>query len=72
MAGSGNEDQRQIENAHSAGKEHHRGDRLHRKLQIRAGAAEIIVDAETKNQAGGNINMEKCGGSRVLQLGGEK
>ena len=67
----GSEDQRQIENAHSAGEEHRSGDRLHGKLQIRTCAAEIVVDAETKNQAGRNIDTEKRRGSESHRAGGE-
>src|SRR5450631_348115 len=53
------EDQGQIENAHSAEEEHHSGNRLHSKFQIRTCSAEIIVDAETENQTGRNINAEE-------------
>ena len=65
-AASGSENHRQIENPHSAGEQHGSGDRLHGKFQIRAGAAEIVVDAETENQAGRNIDAEKHGGSESL------
>ena len=65
------EDQRQIENAHSTGEEHGSGDRLHGKLQIRTCAAEIIVDAKTKNQAGGNIDTEKRGRSESIDQAGK-
>jgi len=67
----GTEDQRQIEHAHSAGEEHRRGDRLHGNLQIRTRATEIIVDAETKNQAGRNIDTEKRGGSESIAQAGK-
>src|SRR5208282_4290494 len=63
----GTEDQGQIENAHSAGKQHGSGDRLHGKFQIRTCAAEVIVDTETKNQAGRNIDAENCGGSEAIE-----
>src|ERR1019366_10702500 len=39
---------------------------LHGNLQIRTCSVEIIVDAETKNQAGRNIDTEKCGGSESI------
>ena len=48
-----------------------RGDRLHGKLQIRTCAAEIVVDAETKNQAGRNIDAEKRGGSESIDQAGK-
>src|SRR6267378_7827261 len=67
----GTEDQRQIEHAHSAGEEHRCGDRLHGNLQIRTRATEIIVDAETKNQAGWNIDTEKRGGSKSIAQAGK-
>src|SRR5208282_701656 len=63
-------DQRQIENAHSACEEHGAGNRLHAKLQVWTCAVDIIVDAETKNQAGRNINTEKrSGGESIDQPG---
>src|ERR1039458_1695393 len=63
----GSENQRQIENAHSAGEEHGSGDRLHGKLQIRTRAAEIVVDSEAKNQAGRNIDAQKRRGSKAIE-----
>ena len=67
----GTEDQRQIEHAHSTGEEHRCRDHLHGNLQIRTRAAEIIVDAKTKNQAGRNIDTEKCGGSESIAQAGK-
>ncbi len=61
----------QIENAHSPGKEHGSGDRLHGKFQVRTRAPEIIIDAETKNQAGRNIDTEKHGGSESVEQAGK-
>jgi len=69
----GAEDQRQIENAHSTGEQHRRRDRLHRKLQIRTCAVEIVVDAETRNQAGWDLDVEKGGWNKSLkELGGNE
>ena len=52
-------DHRQIENPHSAGEKHGPGKRLHSKLQIGTGTAEVVIDAETKNQTSGDIDAEK-------------
>src|SRR5678816_2083223 len=43
----------QVENAKAAGKQHGRGQSLHRKLEVRPRAAQIVVNAEQKYQASG-------------------
>src|SRR5271155_4151264 len=67
------EDQRQIENAHSAGEKHCTGDRLHRKLQIGTCTPKIVVNAKTKNEASRNINAkESCRSDSRDQAGKNK
>ena len=51
--------QRNIEDAHATREEQHGRDCLHGKLQIGAGSDKIVVNAETKNEAGWHINAEK-------------
>src|SRR5271154_1316275 len=65
------EDQRQIEDAHSSGKQHRRRNRLYGKLQVRAGAVKIVVDTQTKNQAGRNIDTKKSSRSKSLDEAGK-
>jgi hypothetical protein len=53
-------------NPHATGEEHRRRNGLHSKLYIGTSATQIVIDAETKNQAGGNIDTEKCRRGKAL------
>src|ERR1700691_2849499 len=61
------EDQRDIENPHSASEEHCACDRLHRKLYVRARAAEVIVNAKAENQARRDIHSSQRGRRQPLK-----